>query len=127
SAERAIEKIAHELALRLILGVRRLVDMRPLGLVAAHQPLLGHDLQQLEHGRVAGLAAERFGHLPDGAGPARPQYAQNRELGVGRFPEARRHWRIIYDSLRRCQYEALRRSENAPQTLPRTEDAQYTS
>ena len=65
--------------------------MRPRRLVARNEPLLGHDLQQLEDRRIAGLAAERLGDLPDGAGAARPQDAQDGQLGVGRFPSHNSH------------------------------------
>ena len=55
-------------------------------LVALDQPLFRHDLEQLQRGRVGGraLAAEDVVHLPDGAGAAVPQDAQDRQLGVGR-------------------------------------------
>ncbi len=54
AAERPVHEIADELPLRRLLGRRGGVDVRPRALVPPHQTLVGHDLQQLEHGRVAG-------------------------------------------------------------------------
>ena len=54
SPERTVEEIADQLALRLVLGQPRLINMRAIGLVAADEPLVGHDLEQLQRGRVGG-------------------------------------------------------------------------
>src|SRR3954470_19204539 len=65
SAERAIHEVADQLPLRLFLGQPRAVDVRAVALVAVHQPLLRHDLEELERGGVAGgaLPPEDFVHL----------------------------------------------------------------
>ena len=62
-----------------------MVDVRAIGLVAADEALLRHDLQQLERGRVGRrpLAHQDVVHLADGAGAELPEHAQDRELGVG--------------------------------------------
>src|SRR3972149_12146756 len=51
AAEGAIEQIANELALGLLLAQPCLVDVRPVGLVATDEPFLGHDLEHLERRR----------------------------------------------------------------------------
>src|SRR5436190_11847170 len=72
------------MALRLVLAERRLVHVGARRLVANDELLLRHDLEQLERGGVARVAAQRFGDLADGAGAAGPEDAQDGELGVGR-------------------------------------------
>src|SRR5262249_36943219 len=86
SAERAIEQVAHQLPLRGLLAQPRAIDVRAVALVAVDQALLRHDLQQLQRGRVrrGALLGQRLVHLSDGAGPALPEDAQDRQLGVGR-------------------------------------------
>src|SRR5262245_536970 len=86
SVERPRQQVAYEVALRLILGIRRGVDVGSGGLVAGDESLLRHDLEELEHGRIAGLAAHRFGDFTNGAGAAVPEDAKDRQLGVSRFP-----------------------------------------
>ena len=54
--------------------------------LARGQPLIHHDLQQLQHGRIGELAPARqhVVHLPHGGRPFRPQHAKDGEFGVGR-------------------------------------------
>ena len=79
------EQIRDELPLCLILAIRGFVDVSSRRLVADDETLLGHDLQQLEERGVAALASHHLRDLADGAGPPRPQHAQDGELGVGRL------------------------------------------
>jgi hypothetical protein len=83
--EGAVEQVAEELSLRLFLGSRRLVDVLPAGRFALHQALVRHDLEHLEDGGVAGLLnpIELLHHLPDRAGPAPPEHAEDGEFGIG--------------------------------------------
>src|ERR1035441_5198702 len=53
AAERTTRQITHQLPLRLLFAPTRSVDVRSLRLVARDQPLYRHDLQELEHRRVA--------------------------------------------------------------------------
>ena len=71
-------------------GRRGLVDVRALLLVAAHQALLGHDLQRLEHGGVLRRLAggDDLVDVADGGRPAAPQDGQDFEFGVGRLAAA---------------------------------------
>ena len=87
-AERAIEQVAHELPLRLLLGQPRLIDVRAVGVVAPHQPLLRHDLEHLQRGGVGGRAA-RVRRATSWTcrtvlGAALPEDAQDGQLGIGR-------------------------------------------
>src|SRR3982751_4395028 len=50
AGEGAIEQIAHELALRRFLAEPRAIDVRAVALVALDEPLLRHDLEQLQGG-----------------------------------------------------------------------------
>ena len=73
----------------------RAVHVRARRLVAEDQPLLEHDLQQLQRGRVAGRAVplEHLLHLADGARPSPPEHAEDRQLGVGRSGRRAQHSR----------------------------------
>src|ERR687897_336087 len=51
-AKGAVEQVADELPLGLFLAQPRAVDVGAVGVVAADQPLLRHDLQQLERSGV---------------------------------------------------------------------------
>src|SRR4051812_36189879 len=86
SAERPIHQIAYELTLRLLLAEPRAVDVRAVALVTLDEPLLDHDLQQLQRGRIRALtvAGEHVMDLTDGAGSAFPENAEDGQLGVGR-------------------------------------------
>ena len=65
--------------------IRGFVDVGSRALVANHQALLRHDLQQLEHGRVAALAVHRLGHFAHRARPAAQSTRRMPELGFGGF------------------------------------------
>src|SRR5205823_1398093 len=73
------------------LCIRSLIDMCSRRLVACDEVLLRHDLQELENGGVAGLAAHLFGDLADRARPAGPEDAKDGELGVGGLTAERLH------------------------------------
>src|SRR5205823_8450374 len=109
-AERAIHEIADELTLRLLLAQPRTIDVRAVPLVAFDESFFRHDLQQFQGGRIRGrtLASQDVVYLPDSAGAAIPQHAQDRQFGVcGPGNGGSRgccHWtRSIYEQLRSCQ------------------------
>src|SRR3954454_407744 len=85
AAEGAIEQVAHELALRGFLAEPRAIDVRAVALVALDEPLLRHDLEQLQGGGIGGLAivGQLLVHLAHGAGPTFPENSQDGQLGVG--------------------------------------------
>src|SRR5687768_3032253 len=97
SAERPVHQIADELTLRLLLRQPRMVDVGPVGLVAADEAFFRHDLEKLERGGIGGraLPAEHLVHLTDRAGSAIPEHTQDGELGVGRSGRLLVHWRIL--------------------------------
>ena len=77
-------------------------------LVAPDEPLLRHDLEQLQRGGVGGgplAATSDVVDLPDGAGAALPEDAQDGQLGVGRARAAGSSScaLTIYEHLRICQ------------------------
>ena len=76
--------IAHQLPLRDLGRHDRFVDMRSLPIVAAHEPFVGHDLQQLQRRGVAGAAIrlQGFLHGANGAWSAIPQNAKDCQFGV---------------------------------------------
>src|SRR5215510_2873195 len=85
SAERALEQLADKPSLHLVLGVPRPVKMlRPL-LLPAREPLLSHDLQQLQRGGIGKLppSAEDLVNLTDSRGSLHPEDPQDGELRVG--------------------------------------------
>src|SRR5690242_19233192 len=52
SAKCTIEQVADELTLRLLFSQARLIDVGTFALVAADEPLFGHDLQHLQCGGI---------------------------------------------------------------------------
>src|SRR5678816_2797409 len=52
SSERPIEQVAHELTLRGLFAQPGAIDVGAIALVAIDEPLLDHDLKQLERGGV---------------------------------------------------------------------------
>ncbi len=106
AAERAIHQVADELTLGLLLAETRMIDVRTVALVAADEPLLRHDLHQLECCGVGSgpVPHQHFMHLPHGAGAELPEHAQDRKLGVS-WSRCLQHWRCdqVYEHLRKCQ------------------------
>ena len=85
TSERAVQQIAHELPLRRFFTETGAVDVGPVSLVALHESLFRHDLQQFERRGVDGpgpFLGEQFVDVPDRAGTALPEDAQDRQLGV---------------------------------------------
>ena len=65
--------------------------------------------RSFQDGGVGILAAHFARHFANGAGPMRPEHTQDGQLGVGRLLAGTcNHARIIYEGLRRCQYEDFR-------------------
>jgi hypothetical protein len=62
------------------------VDVGALRFIALHQPLLRHDLQQLQHGGVlrGPSRQKRFVNLQHGAAAAAPKHCQDFQFAVGR-------------------------------------------
>ena len=85
ATKRAIDKIFHELSLRVHLRHRSRVDVGASGLVTCDQSFVCHDLHQLEGGGVARFpgVGKSLMHLTHGGGPAFPKDPQNFELCVG--------------------------------------------
>src|SRR5687768_2140280 len=69
----------------LFLGDRGAVQVYTSFLLAERDAFLCHDLQELQRRGVRKIALRREDvvYLPDGAGAACPQHAQDVELGVG--------------------------------------------
>src|SRR5439155_19625302 len=86
SPESAIEQHGDELAMGVQQMGGGLKDVSTLRVVSDHEALGRHDLERLEDGRVAGLAADvdRLVHLADRARAAIPEHAQNGQLGSSR-------------------------------------------
>lgn len=107
-----LEQIAHELPLRPLLGHTRVINVRPVALVAAHEPFLRHDLRQLQRRRVAGrgLARKRLVHLAHGAPAASESRARGGCSVRRRWAAGASAWRpVLYEPLRNVN-EDLRRS-----------------
>src|SRR5262245_38520871 len=68
-----------------MLSEMSLVNVGSLLLIAFHQPLFGHNLQELQDGCVASgsVFVEGFLHLANSAGTPLPEHSQDREFGVG--------------------------------------------
>src|ERR1043166_2740556 len=108
AAEGAFEQIAHQATLRGALRLPGAIAMLLPEVLSRRQPLLRHDLQQLERGGV-GERAPRFAgevlvHLADGGGAACPEHAEDGQLGIGRPGDG--HGRHV----REDTYEDLRMS-----------------
>src|SRR5262249_5531126 len=114
AAERPLEQIADELPLRPFLAHARGVNVAASRLVAPDEPLLRHDLQQLDDRHVAdrGPPLERLVHFAHRGGAQAPEDAQDLELRVGRTRKSlsrhvlslrRSHVSrgIVYDGIRR--------------------------
>src|SRR5262245_37078396 len=104
AAERAVDEIADELPLGLFLAEPRSVDMGPIAIVALDQPLLGHDLKELQGGRVGRLPVpgEHLVDLAYRTRPALPENAQDGQLGIGRARDGGSgHGCSLYERLRR--------------------------
>src|SRR5438067_2176711 len=82
------------------------VETKPISIatIATHQPLFGHDLEELQDGGVLGgfAGGDDLMDIADGGRAAAPKGGEDIELGVGGAGE-RGH-------LRRDYYEALRMS-----------------
>src|SRR3954466_2417238 len=91
AAEGAVQQVAHELALRRFLAEPCAIDVRAVALVALDEPLLRHDLEQLQRSGIRGLAivGQLLVHLAHGAGSAFPENSQDGQLGVGGTRSAR--------------------------------------
>src|SRR4029079_2543619 len=63
SSESAVKEVTHDLLLRLLAGELRRLDVRPLAFVAASEPLLRHDLKELQNRGVAGRPPRVQGRL----------------------------------------------------------------
>ena len=59
AAERAIQQVLQELALRVLLASARGVDVCAIGLVTLDQTFVGHDLHEFQGGRVPDLRDRR--------------------------------------------------------------------
>src|SRR5688572_6149612 len=119
-AERAIEQIAHQLPLGLLLAEPVGVDVGAVGVVTPHQPLLRHDLEQLERGGVGGLTDPHHEHLVDltnRTGAAFPQHPENRQLRVGR-PRRRGVFRHGAYYLRIPSYVSTKTFVHEEESLP---------
>ena len=84
------------LPLGLLLAPAGPVDVRPLRFIAHHQPLLGHDLQELEHRRVTRRlrSFENIPHLAHRRRPLLPEHAaespaRHRSVAEGRSSPCR--------------------------------------
>src|SRR5437667_7764444 len=95
AAERAVHQIGDELPFGVVLRVGGRVYVRPRRLVAPNEAFLGHDLQELQDGGVAGFAAHDLGHLADSAWTARPQDTQDGQLGISRLPTGSVHGPVL--------------------------------
>src|SRR5262249_9820912 len=75
---------ANQLALGLMLSEAGLINMRPLFLISADQPLFSHDLKHFEYGCVAGQLGlvERLLDLANGACSALPEHSKYFKLGI---------------------------------------------
>ena len=85
AAEGALHEVARELPLRPFARARRVVDVRAARFVAAHQPLFGHDLHELQHGAVLRrfAAADHLVYGAHGGGADAPQDREDFEFGFG--------------------------------------------
>ena len=87
SAVGTIDEVPQQMLLRLRLLVAWPIQLRPDAVVAVDEPLVRHDLHQLQHRGVAGglRGAEHVLHLANGQGAAVPQDAEDGEFGFGWF------------------------------------------
>lgn len=85
TAKRPIEQRPQQSLLRLLLRSSGTVDLRTQRLVTHQQTLVGHDLHELENGRMADRLplAEILEHLSNGGGFFVPDHIEDVALGLG--------------------------------------------